>query len=143
MHRDMKEGQLKKKSVILILFTRLAILLTLVLLSYFGGFTREEFTVLGYLLTPVCCLYLTLAFKFIRDNRYLISGNTVTTGYYQTRYLLPALLYLAEFSVILLKPLFNWLTTDELYLTVVLIECFLASYAGFYLTDLFSRSGEN
>ncbi len=139
----MKEGILKKKSVVLILLSRLLILPVLAFLKYCGGLTREEFTVLGYLIVPICCLYIALAVKFIRNNRYLISGKAVSAGYYQTRYLLPASLYLSEFAVILCKAFLNWLTTDELYLVVFLIESSLASYAGFYLAELFSAAGEN
>lgn len=136
----MKEGLLKKRVTLSIVIFRLAILLSLPVLKNHGGIATDEMQQLYYLLLPLSFVYFALSIKFIMNNRYLLSGKSVNKSYFLMGYPLLGFLYLLEIGLIFCKGFFNLPSIAELYTSIIIIECLLGAYTGFYLSDLFAKN---
>jgi len=115
-----------------------ALVLTIPVISkIMSGLRVDEFKILMLLLLPVSCLYFTLLVKFVIRNKYLLKGAVLDNFYIvlgRSFLLVPTI---AEILLILCKSLYGSPGEEILYGSIGLIECGLAIYAGFYLTEIF------
>ena len=140
MEKTIREGSLKKWIVYIILISRIIILLIVKMFNDVGRLTPDEFHLLFFTLLPMSALYFVLTIKFIIiSKRYIPGGGIITKTYFVLSFFPLILLHLTEFVLIYFKNAINSDNYELLYWWIAIIECILAAYAGFYLSDLFSH----
>ena len=138
----MRETHLKHRLSKTILFFEILIILLLVLYYFLGGLTIPELTtLLGYFL-PMTALYITVVIKFAHENRYLGSGDKVSTLFTSFTFYFILALFVLSILFVSLKALFNLIEFEGLKIVLLIIQTGFGIYAGYFLTELFTKKSK-
>jgi hypothetical protein len=145
MENHFSEGLLKKTITYLVFICRLLTLVIFYFIYAGGMLTDIELPPLLYIVLPMSALYLVFIIKYAMiTNRYFAEGEPVTRRHFHRAYLPFIFLHTMEVLMVYFK---NLLFGDSNFLTlcglVTLLECLLAVYAGFYLSDLFGADTQS
>jgi len=148
--KTINEGELKKIITYIITACRSITLILLILMfgnTSFGIFGEYklldiQFYVLLFCVLPNTLLYLIFTAKYVFVyKRYFAPGNEISKGYFRLSYLPLVVLHVTEWLLIIFNQYFFDASPGigALEWLVITIECVLAAYAGFYLSDMFKN----
>jgi hypothetical protein len=139
MELKINEGNLQKWLCYIVTLFRLMSLLLLLILYNDKSLSTPHFSQLLFCTLPVTTLYLVFVTKYLLFNkRYLDPGLPISAGYFTLSCLPIIAVHVLEWSLIIFSE-----SVDDIFLWIAAFECFLAAYAGFYLSDMFLARGNS